>query len=1107
MAEFVHLHVHTSYSLLDGACKLKDLAELAQQYKMRAVAITDHGNMFGVIQFYKIMQEAGIKPIIGMEAYLVPFDKTEKRTIEGRTPAFHLTLLVENEKGYKNLMKLATIGYTEGFYYKPRIDKNDLRKYKEGLIALSGCLHGEIPYYILNGQEERAKKAVEEYLEIFGKDNFYFELMRLGLEGNDIVNAKLMEWSKEMKIKTVATNDCHYLHKEDADAHDVLLCIQTQSKRRDQNRLKFESKELYFKSQEEMENLFSDHPEAIYNTIEIAERCNLNLELDPTKVKLPEYPLPEGFKTTYEYLEHIAWQGLRERYPDLPKEVVERFNYEMKIIKEMGYAGYFLIIKDLVDAARAKGIRVGPGRGSAVGSIVLYALKVTEIDPLKYGLLFERFLNPERVSMPDVDIDFQHDRRDEVIEYLVKKYGQEKTCQIITFDTMQAKAAIRDVGRVLEIPYSEVDRITKAIPKTAKNLKEALDDPEFSALIKKKKEYKELIEIALKLEGLARHASKHAAGILITPKELTEYVPLYKTKDDEIITQFDKDSLEQLGLLKIDVLGLKTLTIIDKTLKMIGKKIKIPLDDKKTFDMIKRGDTIGVFQLGESEGMRDILRKVEPESIEDLIAVIALHRPGPAVFKDMFIKRRKGKEEVVYPHPALEPILKETYGVMLYQEQIMRIANVVAGYTMGKADILRKAISKKQEDIMKKERESFIKGAVEKGFDKEFAERLFADIEGFAEYGFNKSHSTAYAFLSYQTAYLKAHYPIEFMTATFNCELTNTDEIARLVKECEKMGIKILPPDINKSNGEFKPENGGIRYGLAAIKHVGMKDAEEIKRKRPFKSFSDFLTRTQINKKALESLIKAGAFDCLDKNRAKLLSMVDKKMTPQISLFGSAQEAHPAKWTFEEMLSHEKEVLGFYLSGHPLDQYEDEINVFAQPISSTITDYEDGAEVVIAGMVINTKPVPEKELMWLTLEDFTGDCRVLILPNLLRDKRLTIENEKMLLIKGKISERENSKYIVADDVIPLKDVRRRFVRWVKITLSPVGLTRDLLEKLKSTMEKSKGLCDVLIELRENEKGRKVFKPKELKVNPTRELLSKLREIVGKEAVQIGGIKP
>ncbi|OYD15820.1 DNA polymerase III subunit alpha [candidate division WOR-3 bacterium JGI_Cruoil_03_44_89] len=1118
-ANFVHLHLHTEYSFLDGACKIDDLVEVASRYKLPALAITDHGNMCGCIEFYRKLMHAAIKPIIGEEVYLAPKSRFDRG---GKETYYHLILLVRNDRGYKNLIKLSTIGYKEGFYYKPRIDKEVLREYGDGLIGMSACTRGEIAYHILRGNHEAAKGALLEYLDIFGKENFYLELMRLGLKENEIVNGGLLDLSEELGVPCVATNDCHYISEDDSEAHDILLCLQTGKDVDDKNRMRFGSNELYFRSPEEMEQLFSDHPEAVRNTLEVADRCNLDLHLDEIKVQLPHYDVPEGFLSNDEYLEKLAREGLEAKYVHIDEKIEKRFNHEFDVIKKRGLSGYFLIITDLVNFARKNNIPIGPGRGSAVGSLVLYALGVTEIDPLKYALVFERFLNPERAAMPDVDIDFSDTRREEVISYIKERYGEENVSQIITFGTMAARAAIRDVGRVLKISLPEVDRIAKAIP-FGVGLKEAYEMPEFRAIIDERKEYEKLISLAMRLEGITRHASVHAAGIVVAPHEITEFVPLYRMPDGSLVTQYPMKAIDALGLLKIDILGLRTLTIINDTAELLRNENKeidienIPLDDKKTFNLLSKGMTNGVFQL-ESEGMKDILRKIKPDSFTDIMALLALYRPGPlgGLTKDSFIRRKHGKEAVDYIHESLERILKETYGIILYQEQVMQIAAVVSGFSLGEADILRRAMGKKLPEVMAEKKKAFVDGALQRKYSEETANRLFELIVPFAGYGFTKSHSAGYALISYRTAFLKAHYPQEFLSATLTNESSSSEKVAEFVKEVRALKIDIYFPDINKSFYEFLPEGSGIRFGLCAVKNVGENACMAVlsaRKRGEFKTFLDFLNRVDsrtVNKRAIESLIKAGTFDEINEDREGLLSILRtiqrrQGRLGQASLFkvdSTSKGKEPFSST--ERLSFEKDSLGFYLSGHPLDRYSDELAAFTTATSSSLAALPVGNEVVLSGVVTKRRRRRSKSgdpLVILALEDLEGVFDATVFGD---DLIVQIpEKDSPVLVKGKIGLFRENKNIKVNKIISLSKVRKEFVRSVEVSLNLIGLTEETLKSLKAILEDSPGDKEVFLRMEENGKYT-VARCKTLKISPRRATLSKIRKLLGEHSVILKG---
>ena len=1064
MGEFVHLHLHTQYSLLDGAIRIRDLFPRAKELGYHAVAITDHGNMFGVLKFYQAAKSNEVKPIIGCEMYVAPGSRHDRHSTRGGADAaHHLVLLVKNEEGYKNLIKLVTIGYLEGFYYKPRIDKEVLREHSEGLIALSACLKGEIPQQVLSGNVDGAKKALYEYLDIFGKENFYLELMRHGLEDEERANEGLLELARREGVGVVATNDCHYLFPEDAEAHDILLCVQTGKRITDENRMRMDTDQLYFKSPAEMISLFADIPEAIENTLRIAETCNFDFVLG--EPKLPVYEVPEGH-TLESYLRELAYRGLERRrengelYDKIPyEEYLKRLEYELSVINQMGFPGYFLIVWDFVNYAKTHGIPVGPGRGSAAGSLVSYVLGITDIDPLRWGLLFERFLNPERVSMPDIDIDFCKERRDLVIDYVRKKYGEKNVAKILAVGTLATRAAVRDVGRALGFSPSEVDRIAKLFPQSQDvTVEDAIRlEPKIQQEMEKNPKVKRLVEIASRLEGLCRQASTHAAGVVITPEELTEYVPLYKNeKENEITTQYDKDDLEALGLLKMDMLGLRTLTVIDTTLKLIetykGERVDLkhlPLDDEETYRLLQSGRTLGVFQL-ESSGMRELLRRLRPSRFEDLIALVALYRPGPlgSGMVDEFIERKHGKKPIEYELPQLEPILAETYGVILYQEQVMKIASEVAGFTLGQADLLRKAMGKKKKDLMAQMREKFITGAVERGVDKKLAEDLFDKMAKFAEYGFNKSHSAAYAMVAYQTAYLKAHYPVEFMAALISSEINNTEKIYLYLQECREMGIEVYPPDVNESHVIFRVDGNSLRFGLAAIKGVGEAAAEAIVKARkggPFEDFYDFCKRVashRVNRKTIEALIKAGALDRFGDRNALLASLdqfldaatrSSRSSSVQLSFFeiGSMEEEKPklvdaVPATPREKLAMEKEALGFYLSGHPLDTVEEHLKRYRITTTGMLEEREDGEEVILAGMVVSIKEITTRNgerMAFVSFEDREGRTEIVVFPDVYKETDMIFALDEPILVRGTVTTdaANDSKKIIALDAARLEE--------------------------------------------------------------------------------------
>src|SRR5947207_1900571 len=1023
MSNFVHLHLHSGFSLLDGACDHETLTKTAAKYKMPAVAVTDHGNLFGAIGFYEAAKKRGVKPIIGCEMYIAKTNRHDRDPASGRPN--HLIVLCENEKGYQNLVKLVSKGYLEGFYYKPRIDKELLREHSEGLIGLSACLNGEVSANVLAGRVEQAEKAASEYQDIFGKDRFFLEIHDHGLEKQRKIIPDMLRIGERTGIRVAATNDCHYMEKDDSRAHDILLCIQTGKTVNDPNRMKFYTDQFYFKTREDMEAVFGEIPHVLDQTVEIAERCSVKLQ--KVENPFPEFVVPpgftidtyfakivrDGFEDRLEYLRPLADRGALK----LPiSEYEARLEREIQIIQSMKYAGYFLIVWDLIRYARENDIPVGPGRGSAAGSLVSYCMRITDIDPLQYGLLFERFLNPERISLPDIDIDFCMNRRASVIDYVTKKYGRENVSQIITFGTMAARGVIRDTGRGMEMTYAEVDRIAKMVPAELHiTLDKALEqNPDLKALVQADGRVRELIDIAKRLEGLARHASTHAAGVVISPQPLTDVVPLYKSSKDEITTMYPMADVEKLGLLKMDFLALTTLTIIDDTLKMLkqyeGLDLNmdtVPLDDEKTYELFSAGLTDGVFRF-ESSGMKDILRKFKPSSIEHLTALNALYRPGPigGGMIDDFIKRKHGAKRVEYELPELKTVLEETLGVIVYQEQVMQIANIVAGYSLGEADLLRRAMGKKKAEEMAAQRTKFVNGAREKGFkDDKKVTRLFDLMEQFAGYGFNKSHSAAYAVLAYRTAYLKAHYPHYFMAAILTSERGSQEKIVKYINECREMSISILPPDVNTSDVFFTPSAQSIRFGLAAIKNVGESAITSIVASKPFKTIFDFCERVDlraVNKRVVESLIKSGAFDSVDPDRALLYANVDRAMdwgarkqrekeVGQGGLFGmmigGAEEKHvmdPADpWPEGLKLKHEKETLGFYITGHPLRKYAAEVKTYGNATTGTLSEKPSGFDISIGGLVsaLRTMRTKKGDLMGIDqLEDWEGTVEVLIFP-------------------------------------------------------------------------------------------------------------------------------
>jgi DNA polymerase-3 subunit alpha len=1143
-SDFVHLHVHSDYSLLDGAGRISDYIERAMELRMPAMALTDHGSMFGAVTFYKQALKAGLKPLIGCELYVARTSRLDRKPgPRGVWDAGnHLILLAKDLEGYHNLMQLSSRGYTEGFYYKPRVDMDLLSQYSDGLVALTACLKGLVGEDFACENEAGARERAGLLADIYGSENVYLEIQRHGLPEEEKIVKGMIGLSKELGLSVVATNDCHYLAQEDSRAQDIMLCLQTGKDLDDPNRLKFFNDQFYFKSSQEMKALFAEVPEAVTNTVGVAEKCNLDLELG--RIRLPDFPLPEGYADANQYLEYQARQGMEQRYPGAGPDIRERMAYELRIIEEMNYSSYFLIIRDLVNAARDMGIPVGPGRGSAAGSIVSYCLRITDIDPLRFGLLFERFLNPERISMPDIDIDFCDKRRSEVIDYVSEKYGRESVSQIITFGTMAARGAIRDVGRVLKVPIPEVDRIAKLIPPDpGVTIDSALDRvPELRQIAENEK-YSELIRMAKKLEGLARHASTHAAGVLITPGKLVNYVPLYRGSKGEIVTQYDMKSVESIGLLKMDFLGLTTLSIVEDTLKMIKQRQgvevetnKIPLDDPDVFRLLAEGRTVGVFQL-ESSGMRDLLRRMKPERFEDIIATNALYRPGPlgSEMVELFIKRKRGQKDIDYEDALLEPILKDTYGVILYQEQVIEIANKLGGFTKGQADILRRAMGKKAVDMMDQQRRNFVKGAVDNGLKEESAERIFSQIAYFAGYGFNKSHSAAYALLSYHTAFLKAKYPREFMAACLTSEIGNTDRIVILLDECRRMGIRVHPPDINQSDADFTVNHEGIRFGLAAIKNVGRSAIQSIVNTRnetgPFKTVFELCEKVDlksINKRMLESLVFSGALDSLKGHRAQLLAGIESAMsvgqksqrdknTGQTSLLRILETKGEKtgierklpqieEWSLLETLSRERDVLGFYCSGHPLSRYKREIDAFTTaPIAET-KRMAHGKRVVVAGIVAGKRihfGRNGKKIGFVQLEDLTGQMEAVFFDDQITAAGDRLADGSMILVLGTVSYRnEDQPKIRVGDFMELENSMEKLAGRVEIDLDAETLNQTALDMLNRALDSYPGRAPVSIVVVGREMGDVVMQIPQRRIKPTRDVISALDGIEGVANVRL-----
>ena len=1154
MRPFVHLHNHSDFSLLDGASRIDDMVDLAARNEMPAVALTDHGNMFGAMNFYKAAKKRGIKPILGCEIYVAPgsrFDKSPNGSISETNN--HLVLLAENNEGYKNLVKLVSAGYLEGFYYKPRIDKELLASHSKGLIGLSACLKGEVPQAALRGNEQAAMKAAGVYRDILGEGNFFLEIQdhALGLQDEKTVNTSLLELARKEGLPTVATNDCHYISKEDAEAHDILLCIGTGKKTADEKRMRYPGDQFYFKSSDEMAELFKGYEEPYNNTLAIAER--VNIDLDREGFRLPRFAVPEGV-TVESYFERVVWDGFHERWRVYGGAIEKEGRYsladyearlkrEIAIIQEMGFPSYFLIVWDFIRFAKDQAIPVGPGRGSAAGSLVAYSLRITGIDPLEYDLLFERFLNPERVTMPDIDIDFCEARRGEVIDYVTEKYGRESVAQIITFGTMKARAVIRDVGRVLDIPYADVDRIAKLIPATLDaTLESSLAEvPQLQEAIEEDIRVRQLVESAKRLEGVSRHASTHAAGVVIAPEPLTEFVPLYRGSKGEITTQYDMRDCEDIGLLKMDFLGLRTLTLIDNCVKMIARQLNVnidleslALDDEKTYELFSRGETFGIFQF-ESEGMRDILRRFKPEKLTDLTALNALYRPGPirSGMIDDFIKRKWGKVALRYELPALKESLEDTLGVIVYQEQVMQIASKLAGFTLGEADILRRAMGKKKADVMQAQREKFMKGALENEIPEKKAEKIFDLMEHFAGYGFNRSHSAAYALLAYQEAYLKANYPVFFMAALLTSEKANTDKVVQYLKAAKDMGIEVLPPDINESDLDFTVIGNQIRFGLGAVKNVGESAIESMLGARAaagaFRTLADLCEHVDlrlVNKRVLEALVKSGSLDSFNASRAQLVAVVDRALdygqqiqrereSGQGSLFGDMGGVRPSPdltrypdlpdWSEAERLGFEKATLGFFLTGHPLDSYHNEISIYATCDTVSLRDQAEVKEVAIAGLIMGIRSLRTRKgdaMAVFRLEDQSGAAEIVVFPDLYRESFGMLSNDIAVLVKGKPESGEDSGKVLASKIVLLDEVRQREAASMTIRVTLDAFYEDTLPHLRELLEQNRGECELSFELIRDDYS-VVLRPHPfLRVEPSPELVTSLEAMCGENAVHL-----
>jgi DNA polymerase-3 subunit alpha len=1153
MSDYIHLHNHTHYSLQDGACTVDSLVTAAKRHNMHAVALTDHGVMYGIPEFYKKAKKEGIKPIIGMEAYIVSegsrFDKAKIEEIPGkkkRKHYHHLILLAKNKTGYKNLIKLSTLGFMEGFYYRPRIDLELLKKYGEGLICTSACVGGIVASHLVNNDYAKAKSVAITYKEIFG-DDFYLEIQDHKMEVEKAMLEGMPKLSRELGIKLVATNDCHYINREDAIAHNILLMLSDKTGEADYNNLRYGTDQIYFKSQEEMISLFKSYKGAVENTLEIGEKINLDLGFEGHH--FPVFPIPDDSpaKTLDDYFELLAREGLNKKFSTITKEIEERFDFEVKTIKEMGFSGYFLITQDFINAAKNMGIPVGPGRGSAAGSLVAFTLGITNIDPLKYDLLFERFLNPARKSMPDIDVDFADDQRGEVIEYVKKKYGSECVSQIITFNRLSSRAVLKDVARVLKIPIPTVNNITKFIPsKFGKvyTIDEALNDVAELKSVRDSKDdtIQKLIKYAKILEGMNRNASKHAAGVVIAPGDVSDFVPLATaSQQTEIVTQFNMKELENAGLLKMDFLGLRTLTIIKDTLKLIKKYHnveididEIPLDDSKTYQLFSKGQTTGVFQF-ESPPMREYLKKLRPNTISDLSAMNALYRPGPMEFIDDFIDRKFGRKEIKYLNKVLEPILKETYGIIVYQEQVIQIANKVAGMTLADADVLRRAMGKKDLKAMHEQQKHFVDGAVKNGIPAKVAAEIFEGIDKFANYGFNKSHSVAYSVVAYQTAYLKAHYTAEFLAANLTNEFGNKSKVTNFLEDCRKLHIQVLPPNINKPTLFFDVEKKKIRFGLSAIKNVGVSAVEEIIKKkeilgRDFTSIFDFCanvdTRT-VNKRTLEGLILAGAFDSINKNRKQLFESVETALT-----FGSRSKTYKSKnsnslfggddvdqsieepelpsvtdWTEKERLSHERVVIGFYVTGHPLRKYELEHKSFATIHLGETEEMEKLDSVRAVGIITDLSTKMDKKgnaMAFFNLDDFTGSCECLMFASFYEKYGEHIKEESAILLLGKTESSGDAIKVHVEEIIPIEKVKERFTKYVKIIIDKEKYNEEVVQPLKELLNKHKGNFQVMLEVVNVIKGRDLFILKPFRVDLSAKFILETQKLLGEESVVLLG---
>ncbi|WP_278883311.1 DNA polymerase III subunit alpha [[Ruminococcus] lactaris] len=1146
---FAHLHVHTEYSLLDGSNKIKEYVARAKELGMNSAAITDHGVMYGVIDFYREARKQGINPILGCEVYVAPNSRFDREVTGGDDRYYHLVLLAENNEGYENLTKIVSKGFVEGYYYKPRVDKELLRTYHKGIIALSACLAGEVPRYLTKGMYEEAKDRALEYQEIFGKGNYFLELQDHGIPDQQLVNQQLMKLSQETGIELVATNDVHYTYADDAKAHDILLCIQTGKKLSDENRMRYEGGQYYVKSEEEMAALFPYARQALENTQKIADRCSVEIEFGVTK--LPKYDVPEGY-TSWEYLQKLCYEGLDQRYRTPSQELKDRLAYELDTIRHMGYVDYFLIVWDFIKYAKDHGIAVGPGRGSAAGSIVSYCLGITTIDPIHYQLLFERFLNPERVSMPDIDVDFCYERRQEVIDYVTRKYGKDCVAQIVTFGTLAARGVIRDVGRVMDLPYAYVDSIAKMIPQELGiTIDKALQmNPELRKLYESDETVTHLIDMAKRLEGLPRHCSMHAAGVVICQKPVEEYVPLSRAADGTITTQFIMTTLEELGLLKMDFLGLRTLTVIQNAVQLARKKQpdlqidKIDYNDKAVLDYIGTGKTEGIFQL-ESGGMKNFMKELQPHRLEDVIAGISLYRPGPMDFIPQYIRGKNDRSSITYDCPQLEPILAPTYGCIVYQEQVMQIVRDLAGYTLGRSDLLRRAMSKKKAAVMEKERNTFVygdeetgvPGCIKNGIDEQTANKIYDEMIDFAKYAFNKSHAAAYAVVSYQTAWLKYYYPVEYMAALMTSVIDNPTKVAEYIYVCRQMGIRILPPDINKGEADFSVDGGDIRYGLAAIKSIGRPVIRAIVNDRKelgeFRNLEDFITRISsrelMNKRLVENLIKAGALDVLGGTRKQFMSIYiqivdhmqqEKKnsMVGQMSLFDMVSEEQKeefqirmpdvGEYTKENLLGFEKEVLGVYVSGHPLEPYEEE---WRKVISATTADFQvdpevgytkvrDGAREIIGGIIAEktVKHTKTNQMMaFLTVEDLFGTVEVVVFPRDYEKYRQYLEEDNKIFVKGRVSEEDDkASKLICEKILPFGQKKKEL--WIQFPDKETYLEEEAITY--GYLADSEGNDEVMIYCEKEKIVKKLPANKNISINP--QILSRLMNHFGENRVKV-----